>query len=420
MERLEELVHRSRRGDVTAYAEIVEATQHMVLAVACQVLRDPSLAQDAAQETYIRVFPRIGEIQEAKAFVGWLRRVAITVAMNMRRARRGTFLRLDDVFDVPVLDEEEAEWSEAQRHRLASALLTLTPTERRLCDRRYHGGWSIGRLAADSGVDEQTMRKRLQRVRDKLRREIEMSERVSSQSASIGPNLPAKIVELLSRPQLTVLPDNPVGKTRDLVRQCFPDLVPLDLPEVVDLAAAHASVAKDAIYVDASEFHHVDESRILRYDLTLPLLLTLRYEHKPVRVWSEGKVYRQCSTDATHLEAFHQAEVFLLDDRTELNPWDVAGQVLKSVEAVLPGSPVRLIPTRFPMCSAAWELEAERNGRKLEVIAWGIFSDRIVRHVGGDPERHVAIGVGYGLERLAGLRYDIDDIRKVDTVTLAS
>jgi phenylalanyl-tRNA synthetase alpha subunit len=189
----------------------------------------------------------------------------------------------------------------------------------------------------------------------------------------------------------------------------------LDLPEVVDLAAVQDSVAEDAIYVDASEFRHVDKSRILRYDLTLPLLLTLRYQDKPLRVWSEGKVYRQCSTDATHLEAFHQAEVFLLGDKTALDPWEVAGQVLKSIEAVLPGSPVRLIPTHFPMCSAAWELEAERNGRKLEVIAWGIFTDRIVGHVGGDPERHVAIGIGYGLERLEGLRYDIDDIRRVDT-----
>ena len=120
MERLEELVDRSRQGDVTAYAEIVEATQHMVLAVACQVLRDPSLAQDAAQDTYIRVFHRMREIVR-----GWLR--------------------------------------------------------------------------TDS----------------------EMSERASNQSASIAPNFPAKIVELLSRPQLTALPDNPVGKARDLVRQCF-------------------------------------------------------------------------------------------------------------------------------------------------------------------------------------------------------
>jgi hypothetical protein len=66
MERLEELVDRSRQGDVTAYAEIVEATQHMVLAVACQVLRDPSLAQDAAQDTYIRVFHRMREIVRGK------------------------------------------------------------------------------------------------------------------------------------------------------------------------------------------------------------------------------------------------------------------------------------------------------------------------------------------------------------------
>jgi phenylalanyl-tRNA synthetase alpha chain len=178
--------------------------------------------------------------------------------------------------------------------------------------------------------------------------------------------------------------------------------------------------AADAVYVDPSEFHHLDDNRILRYDLTLPLLLNLRYQGQPIRIWSEGKVYRQCATDATHLEAFHQAEVFILVDKTALNPWDVAGQVLRSVEAVLPGAPVRLIPTRFPMCSASWELEAERNGRKLEVIAWGIFTDRIVRHVGGDPDRHAAMGIGYGLERLAGLRYDIDDIRKVDAITLSA
>jgi phenylalanyl-tRNA synthetase alpha subunit len=292
--------------------------------------------------------------------------------------------------------------------------------ERRLCDRRYHGGWSIGRLAADSSVDERTMRKRLQRIRDKLRKEIEMSEHASAGSAAIGGDLPKKIVELLARPQLTALPENPVGQITDLVRQCFLDLRAIELPEFVDLVEAQGSIADDAIYVDASEFHHIDERRILRYDLTLPLLLNLRYDGTPIRVWSEGKVYRQCATDATHIEAFHQAEVFLLDEHGAINPWDVAGQVLRSVDAVLPGSPVRIIPTRFPMCSAAWELEAECRGRKLEVLAWGIFTDRIVRYLGADPRRQTAIGIGYGIERLASLRYDIDDIRKVDAITLSA
>jgi phenylalanyl-tRNA synthetase alpha subunit len=52
-------------------------------------------------------------------------------------------------------------------------------------------------------------------------------------------------------------------------------------------------------------------------------------------------------------------------------------------------------------------------------MAWGVFTDRIVRHLGADPVRHVAVGAGYGLERLAALRYGIDDIRKIDAATVA-
>ena len=49
----------------------------------------------------------------------------------------------------------------------------------------------------------------------------------------------------------------------------------------------------------------------------------------------------------------------------------------------------------------------------------GVFTDKIVRHVGGDPSRHIALGVGYGLERVAMLRHGIDDIRKIDVTSAA-
>jgi phenylalanyl-tRNA synthetase alpha chain len=93
--------------------------------------------------------------------------------------------------------------------------------------------------------------------------------------------------------------------------------------------------------------------------------------------------------------------------------------VLQSVDAVLPGSTVRIVPTKYAMCSQAWELEVEMDGQLHEVMAWGVFTDRIVRHLGADPVRHVAVGAGYGLERLAALRYGIDDIRKIDAATVA-
>ena len=420
METLNHLVARARRGDVAAYGRLVQATERMVFAVALRVLRDEALAEDAAQETFLRAFRRIGDLEENAAFLTWLRRIAATVAMNIRRARRTTFLRLDEGVDVPILDEIEARWSDAQRHQLAAALLILTADERRLCDRRYHGGWSIGRLAQDAGVDEPAMRKRLQRIREKLRKDIEMSEQSKIRTGQSPRDLPGRIVELLSRPQLTNLPENPVGQVTRILRGVFPQFTPVELPEFVDFAAARTSVTNDAIYVEQSELHHVDERRILRYDMTLPLLMTMRYQNEPMKVWIDGKVYRRYERlDTKHLDAFHQAEVFWLGDRRDVDAWRMTSLVLQSVDALLPGLTVRIVPTKYAMCSQSWELEVEVDGQLHEVLAWGVFTDRIVSHLGGDPARHVAVGAGYGLERLAALRYGIDDIRKIDAATVA-
>ena len=78
-----------------------------------------------------------------------------------------------------------------------------------------------------------------------------------------------------------------------------------------------------------------------------------------------------------------------------------------------------MVPTEYPMCSQAWQLEVEDDGNWVEVLAWGVFNDAVVRHLGGDPARHTAVGAGYGLERLAMIRYRIDDIRKVDVASVA-
>jgi phenylalanyl-tRNA synthetase alpha chain len=263
------------------------------------------------------------------------------------------------------------------------------------------------------------MRKRLQRIRDKLRREIEMSEQHAVRHEEVRSDLPARIVELLARPRLNDLPENPVGRVVDDLRSVFPDLTEIALPEVIDLAEARKTVADDAMYVDPLELHRVDERRILRYDLTLPLLLSVRSEGKPLRLWAAGKAYRACQIDATHLEAFHQAEVLCLDDREQLNAWRFTARVLEAVDRLLPGRSVKIVPTAYTMCSQSWELEVEDDDRWFEVIAWGVFTDRIVQHLGGDPTRQTAIGMGCGLERLAMLRYGIDDIRKVEAARVA-
>ena len=416
---LEDLVARAQAGDLDAFGRLVQQTQAMAYAVAKGVLRDPAMAEDAAQEAYLRAFRRLGDLEQRASFAGWLRRIVITIALNMRRARRITFLPLDDMLDVPVLDEAETSWTSSQRRQLAGALLMLTNSERVLCDRRYHGRWSTARLAREAGVDESAIRKRLQRIREKLRKEIEVSEQRGIGPEELRSDFPGTIVELLARPKLTDLPENPVGRILELLRGVYTGFDEIQLPEIVDFAEASKSIGNDALYLEQQELHHIDQQRILRYDLTLPLLLTARYAGRPLRLWAAGKTYRLCRVDATHLEAFHQAEMFCLDERSRLDVWRVTAQVLQSVDTLLPGRAVKIVPTQYPMCTQAWELEVDDDGHWAEVMAWGVFTDKIVSHMGGDPRVHTAIGVGYGLERFAMMRYGIDDIRKIDVARVA-
>jgi RNA polymerase sigma factor (sigma-70 family) len=416
---LNELVARAQAGDLEAYGRVVEATQTMAYAVARGVLRDPSLAEDAAQEAYLRAFRRLRDLDQPAAFVTWFRRIVVSVALNIKRSRRLTLLCLDDAPEVPVLDEAETGWSEFQRQRLAGALLSLSSDERRICGRRYHGHWSVARLAAAAGVEDAAMRKRLQRIRDKLRKEIEVSEERAVYGERIHPDFPAKIVELLARPELGDLPENPVGKILELLRVAYADFEDLQLPEIVDFEEAKKTVGDIALYIPLTELHRVDAARILRYDLTLPLMMTVRYEGTPLRLLAAGKTYRAAQIDATHLEAFHQAEAFYFDERARLDPWEVTARVLRSVDLVVPGRAVKIVPTHYAMAKQAWEIEVEQDGHWYELMAFGVFTDEIVRHLGGDPAVHTAMSVGHGLERLAMLRYGIDDIRKVEDARVA-
>ncbi len=61
------------------------------------------------------------------------------------------------------------------------------------------------------------------------------------------------------------------------------------MPEIVDLAAVEGSIVADAVYVEDRELYRIDANRILRYDLTLPPLLDVRCEERPLRIWAAGK-----------------------------------------------------------------------------------------------------------------------------------
>ena len=197
----------------------------------------------------------------------------------------------------------------------------------------------------------------------------------------------------------------------------FPGFTPIDLPEEVDLDAAAHRLGGDAVYIDRSALQRIAGERILRYDLTLPLLLTVRWEGAARRLSAAGKAYRLETENATHLQAFHQLELFLIDDRRSVDPFWLAGRILHAVDLALPRTEVRMTPTDYPMCARAWSLDVrpDPTGEWIEVLAWGEYADWVLDAMGADPRRQVALGAGFGLERIAALRHGIDDIRKIAT-----
>jgi RNA polymerase sigma-70 factor (ECF subfamily) len=411
-------VEAARAGDLGAFRVLVDATHQGAYAIAWQVLRRDPEARDVVQEAFLVAFRRLSELENPAAFAGWLRRIVVATALNAKRRARATWVALDDA-SPPVLDDAEQRWTQEQQRLLARALIGLSQEERRICERHYHGGWSAERLARDADIEPAAMRKRLQRIRDKLRKEIEMDERRAISARETPDNLPEAIVELLARPRLVDMPENPVGACTAKLAEAFRGFAVVEVPEEIDLAIAERTLGGDAVYIERDTLQRIAGERVLRYDLTLPLLLSVRFEGTPMRLRTAGKVYRRERETATHLQSFHQLEVFVAEEQGTIDCFWLAGRILDAVNRVLPRPEIRVTPTSYPMCAQAFSLDVRKDDTWVELLAWGQYAPWVLRALGADPARHVVLGAGIGLERMAALAYGIDDIRKVATISVA-
>ena len=342
---------RACRGDLRAYARLVEATQTMVYAVARRILRNREAARDATQETYLRIFHRLKELRDPLAFPLWLRRVAANTARSLARARRRYFLEAEAAADLPVLDEQEAAWSEQQRAALAGAVLTLPADDRTLCDRYYHGGWTTARLAADGGVTGAAVRKRLRAsatgCERRLRCRSNMSWRANTRprTCRCAWSRPARAAEAHRAARESG------GRRLAEAQAQLPEFEEVDVPEIVaDAQLAEVfgqDFADEYLQGVASIVHRAGADRFLRPELDVPLLMQLRNHAGPLRALSAGKVYRDEEPGRTRLQAFHQAELLLVD--RGLGEWSFMDRLMQML--AVPNRRLRQEQVSFPLCT---------------------------------------------------------------------
>ncbi len=192
------------------------------------------------------------------------------------------------------------------------------------------------------------------------------------------------------------------------IEQDYYNFTALNIPEHHPARAMH-----DTFYFDAH--------RVLRTHTSPVQIRVMESQTPPLKVIAPGRVYR-CDSDLTHTPMFHQVEGFLVD--TDVSFADLKGVIYEFLQAFFEkNSQVRFRPSYFPFTEPSAEVDIECvmcDGKGcrvcgqsgwLEVMGCGMIHPEVFKAVNIDNECYSGFAFGMGVERLAMLRYGINDLR---------
>ena len=178
---LNELIGRSRRGDLAAFAEIAERMAPRIHALAKLILGDDDLAADAAQETLIRVWQELPRLREPERFEAWLHRITVNKCRDELRHKRRIQTLVREV--VPQLLPDASQYV-ADRAEIGAAFRRLRHEQREVLALRYYSGLEPAEIAAVLGARPGTVRSRLHHALRALRAELEAERRAAGPRAT--------------------------------------------------------------------------------------------------------------------------------------------------------------------------------------------------------------------------------------------
>ncbi len=173
---------------------------------------------------------------------------------------------------------------------------------------------------------------------------------------------------------------------------------------------------------DMQDTFHVSADTVLRTHTSPVQIRAMKAQGPPVRIICPGKVFRHDITDATHSPMFHQVEGLAVDRHITMA--DLKGTLdLFAREMFGPRSRVRFRPSFFPFTEPSAEVDVLcfkcggegcrfcKQSGWIEILGSGMVHPNVLRNVGYDPEEVTGWAFGMGVERVAILKYEIDDIR---------
>ncbi|MCL4112392.1 UNVERIFIED_CONTAM: hypothetical protein GTU68_007230 [Idotea baltica] len=158
---------------------------------------------------------------------------------------------------------------------------------------------------------------------------------------------------------------------------------------------------------------YFDDGTLLRTHTSPVQIRTMENTEPPLRIIAPGRVYR-CDSDVTHSPMFHQVEGLMVDKDVTFS--DLKGILEAFFKAFfeVEDLPTRFRPHYFPFTEPSGKgCRVCGNTGWIEVMGCGMVNPEVFRHVGIDPEEYTGFAFGFGIDRLAMLRYGIDDLRKL-------
>jgi phenylalanyl-tRNA synthetase alpha chain len=166
---------------------------------------------------------------------------------------------------------------------------------------------------------------------------------------------------------------------------------------------------------------YIDETTVLRTHTSPVQVRVMESEEPPLRIICPGRVYR-CDSDLTHTPMFHQVEGLLIDEHSSFA--DLKGVVEDFLRAFFERElQVRFRPSYFPFTepSAEVDIQCVNCGGEgcrvcsqtgwLEVMGCGMVHPKVFEYSNIDTEKYSGFAFGMGVERLAMLRYGVNDLR---------
>ncbi|MBU2518867.1 MAG: phenylalanine--tRNA ligase subunit alpha [Proteobacteria bacterium] len=218
---------------------------------------------------------------------------------------------------------------------------------------------------------------------------------------------------------------HPITQTERLILEVFTRMgfSVVETPEVeLDWYCFEAlNMPPDHPARDMQDTFYLSPGVVLRTHTSPAQVRTMEKQQPPLRIVCPGKAFRRDS-DATHTPMFHQVEGLMVGE--DISFADLKGVLVNFVHQVFgPQVPVRLRPSFFPFTEPSAEVDigcvvCQGQGCRvcghtgwLEILGSGMVDPNVFKNVGYDPDKVTGFAFGMGIERIAMLRWGIDDLR---------